>query len=318
MPILMGVSCSSLKKEGAPRALSAEHRSAARPEDVARVDEFFANGGKNGFHPPSDKTPDLNATDTAYVVELDQQRVYLYHHGELIAASRISSGRSGYRTETGSYSIGQKNLNHRSNLYGNYVSPDGRTVSSDIRAGYDPQPEGAHFVGSLMKYFQRFELKGSPTAMGFHQGVVPNHPASHGCIRLPASMASWFFTHVEKGTPVAINGSKFGVKPGTRQAGSGRRAPKKSIPAPLPEDGASPAPPDASGATTAAEAGAGAVPATPSATEPASTDSTTPVPASASPTPEAAAPAPGEPPRAPASDPPPSPEPATGGNQGVF
>ena len=248
--ILLGISCSSPKKGEAPKPLSAEQPSSARSEDVSKVDAFFANGGKHGFHPPADKTPDLTAADTAYVVELDQQRVYLYHHGELIAASRISSGRSGYRTETGSYSIGQKNLNHRSNLYGNYVSTGGRTVSSDVKAGYDPQPEGARFVGSLMKYFQRFERRGSPTAMGFHQGVVPNHPASHGCIRLPASMASWFFTHVEKGTPVTINGSKYGVKPGTRQSGSGRRAPKKFIPAKKPEAEAAP---NAPASTTAAD-----------------------------------------------------------------
>jgi lipoprotein-anchoring transpeptidase ErfK/SrfK len=307
IPLALGVSCSSLKKGEAPKAQSAEHPSSARPEDVATVDAFFTNGGKHGFHPPADKTPDLTAPDTAYVVELDQQRVYLYHQGELIAASRISSGRSGYRTETGTYTIGQKNLNHRSNLYGNYVSTGGRTVTSDVKAGYDPQPEGARFVGSLMKYFQRFERKGSPTAMGFHQGVVPNHPASHGCIRLPANMASWFFAHVEKGTPVTINGSKYGVKPGTRQAGGGRRAQKKFIPAKKPEGEAAP---DTPAGTTAAEAEGGTTPANPTAPEPTPSDTTPTAPAAATPTPEPAAPAPIEPAPAPAADSPPSPEPA--------
>ena len=309
IPLLLGVSCSSLKKGETPRAQSAEAPSSARPEDVATVDAFFANGGKHGFHPPAEKTPDLTAADTAYVVELDQQRVYLYHQGDLIAASRISSGRSGYRTETGTYSIGQKNLNHRSNLYGNYVTTGGRTVSSDVKAGYDPQPEGSRFVGSLMKYFQRFERKGSPTAMGFHQGVVPNHPASHGCIRLPASMASWFFTHVEKGTPVTINGSKYGVKPGTRQAGSGRRAPKKFIPAKKPEGEAATTAPEAPAGTTAAEAEGAAAPAPDAATP----DAAPPAPPPASPSPDPAAPAPAEPAPAPAADPAPTPEPAAGG-----
>lgn len=335
IPVLLGVSCSSLKKKDAATspeeaATAAEasasrssHPTSARPEDVAAVDAFFAKGGKHGFHPPADQTPNLSASDTAYVVELDQQRVYLYHQNKLIAASRISSGRSGYRTETGAYTIGQKNLNHRSNLYGSYVSTRGRTVSGDVKAGYDPQPAGSRFVGSLMKYFQRFERKGSPTAMGFHQGVVPSHPASHGCIRLPASMASWFFSHVKQGTPVTINGTKYGVKPGTRQAG-GRRPPKKFLPA---KKSSTPAAANPGTTTTEAEGGS---PTAPAATEPAAptpAPATTPEPtapepaAAAPPTPAPAAPAPPEPaapapvpaaPPAPAPAPA-APEPAAGG-----
>ena len=87
-----------------------------------------------------------------------------------------------------------------------------------------------------MKYFQRFERNGSPTAMGFHQGVVPSYPASHGCLRLPSKMAAWFFESMPKGTPVHINGTKYGVKPGTRQKGSRRSTrtvtPAKNTPAP--------------------------------------------------------------------------------------
>lgn len=311
IPMLLAVSCTSTKKDAGPTAGQGGMPEAARPEDVTKVDEFFSNGGKHGFHPPADKTPVLTAADSKYVVELDQQRVYLYHEGDLIAASRISSGRSGYRTETGSYVIGQKNLNHRSNLYGSYVSTGGRTVSGDVKAGYDPQPEGSRFVGSLMKYFQRFERKGSPTAMGFHQGVVPNHPASHGCIRLPASMASWFFANVQKGTPVQINGTKYGVKPGTRQAGGGRRAPKKFIPAQKPE----PAPADP--VTTGSDAeGTADMPAPAASTEspaPATTgDGTTTAPAPAEPAPEPAAPAPVPTPSEPAADPISPLEPASG------
>ncbi len=256
VPIVLSVSCASLKDRSGADGGAQGMPGAARPEDVAKVDEFFAKGGKHGFHPPADKTPDLTAANTKYVVELDQQRVYLYYNGELIAASRISSGRSGYRTETGAYTIGQRNLNHRSNLYGNYVSTGGQTVAGDVKAGYDQQPEGTRFVGSLMKYFQRFERSGSPTALGFHQGIVPAHPASHGCIRLPASMAAWFYAHIDKGTPVQINGTKYGVKPGTRQAG-GSRPPRRFAPAVKPGDGA-PEP-----GTTAAEAEGGLAPVPP-------------------------------------------------------
>ncbi|MFN0129297.1 MAG: L,D-transpeptidase [Verrucomicrobiales bacterium] len=296
VPFLMVASCTTLSKSAGSKDGPKEMPSTARPEDVAQVDAFFANGGKHGFHPPAEKTPDLNATDTQFVVELDQQRVYLYHQGELIAASRISSGRRGYRTETGKYTIGQKNLNHRSNLYGSYVTTGGRTVAGDVKAGYDPQPAGARFVGSLMKYFQRFERNGSPTAMGFHQGVVPNYPASHGCIRLPASMAAWFYANVDKGTPIQINGAKNGVKPGTRQSG-GRRPPRKFIPAAKPGDSA-----PAAGTTAAEAEGATATPPA-EPTTPAPTEETTTPDAPEPASPSAPTPAPAEPAAPPAAPP---------------
>lgn len=242
IPFLFGISCTSTKNETGepPAVLETKVTTTARPEDVARVDAFFKEGGKHGFHPPKDQSSLFTAAETLCIVELDQQRVYVYRGNELVAASRISSGRSGYRTETGSYTIGHRNRNHRSNLYGSYVGTGGRTLADDVKAGVDPQPEGSSFVGSLMKYFQRFERNGSPTAMGFHQGVVPSYPASHGCLRLPSKMAAWFFESMPKGTPVHINGTKYGVKPGTRQKGS-RRPPRAVTPAKITPDTPAPA-----------------------------------------------------------------------------
>ena len=289
IPFLFGISCTSTKNEtGEPPVVletkvTTKVTTTARPEDVARVDAFFKEGGKNGFHPPKDQSTQFTAAETLCIVELDQQRVYFYRGNELMAASRISSGRSGYRTETGTYTIGHRNLNHRSNLYGSYVSAGGRTLVDDIKVGVDPQPEGSSFVGSLMKYFQRFERDGSPTAMGFHQGVVPSYPASHGCLRLPSKMAAWFFESMPKGTPVHINGTKYGVKPGTRQKGSSR-SPRAATPAKNTPD--TPAP--AAGTSIDTETGAPVAAPPPAETLPSS-------PANDSPAP---------PPLAPAIDPP--------------
>lgn len=226
IPVLLLAACTSVKKPQEQAAGSGEIPRHVRSEDVAKVDEFFKGGGKGGFHPSADKTPALTAQNSAYVVELDQQRVYFYHGSDLIAASKIASGRAGYRTETGAYVIGQKNMNHRSNLYGSYVSSGGGTMVNDVSTRFDPVPVGGRFVGASMKYFQRFELPaGGTTAMGFHQGVVPGYPASHGCVRLPAHMAAWFFKVVQKGTPVYVNGKKYGVPYGTKQSRP-KRAPK--------------------------------------------------------------------------------------------
>ena len=37
-----------------------------------------------------------------------------------------------------------------------------------------------------------------------HQGYVPPHAASHGCIRLPRGMAERFFEAAPPGTPVIV------------------------------------------------------------------------------------------------------------------
>jgi lipoprotein-anchoring transpeptidase ErfK/SrfK len=267
VPMLVAVSCSSLKRPEPPGSGAVPIE--ARPEDIAKVDEFFNQGGKFGFHPGPESPHEFTPENSGYVVELDQQRVYFYHGSELVAASKLASGRPGYRTETGEYRIGQKNLNHRSNLYGNFVNSKGGTLVSDVTAGFDPTPVGGRFQGSLMKYFQRFDRAGrGPTAMGFHQGVVPGTPVSHGCVRLPGSMAAWFFKSVPSGTRVVIRGSKYGVPPGTKQKRA-RRAPKvhsslKELqPAPepqVPPAGAEDAVPPAAGGSGPGEPPAPAVP----------------------------------------------------------
>lgn len=205
-------------------------------EDVAAVNLFYKNGGKRGFHPS--QAPALTPEDTYFVVDLDGQRAYLYHRKKLIAVSSISSGVRYYRTETGDYTLGQKDLNHRSSSYGNFVNSKGGTVMSDVQNGFDPTPVGARFEGALMKYFMRFHYKGQSTAMGFHRGVLPGHPASHGCVRLPDSMAAWFYQNVPMHTPILVRGTKYGIPIGKSQ-GRPKRSPKvhsslKSKPAEAP------------------------------------------------------------------------------------
>ena len=229
----------------------------ARPEDVAAADEFFSKNNARGLIPPAESMKTLTAAEAGYVVELDQQRVYLFHGGTLLAYSKISRGRPKYRTETGAFVIGQREANHRSNIYGDYVgAKSGSLMMKDVIRGFDPTPAGAKFQGSLMKYFQRFDKAGGgSTAMGFHAGVLPGSPASHGCVRLPESMAKWFFENVPAGTPVYINGVKNGVPLGTKQTPP-KRSPKihPSLKAPeptapqsppaVPEDAAPSAPVD--------------------------------------------------------------------------
>ena len=228
--------CRSTRKEaGAPPAEAATANlgsptgplpSAIRPEDRAAVKAFYQKGGSGGFHLASDQLASpLTPDNTRFIVDLDAQQAYLYQGSRLAAYSSISSGQKYYRTETGDYTIGQKDLNHRSTTYGSFVTRSGSTLMGDVKAGYDPTPAGARFEGALMKYFMRLQHRSGPTAMGFHAGRLPGYPASHGCIRLPSKMAAWFFQHVPAGTPVIVRGSKYGVPYGSSQ-NRPKRAPK--------------------------------------------------------------------------------------------
>ena len=193
--------------------------------DVAAVNSFFKTNKTNGMLPPADQTPAINAANSKFIVDLDGQRTYFYVDNKLTAAAAIASGRRYYRTETGDFTVGQKDLNHRSSSYGNFVSRSGGTIMGDVKNGFDPTPAGARFQGALMKYFLRFHYRGSPTAMGFHKGALPGYPASHGCVRLPEKMAAWFFSKVPSGTPILVRGTKNGVAYGASQ-GRPKRSPK--------------------------------------------------------------------------------------------
>ena len=121
------------------------------------------------------------------VISIDKQRLTLYSDGEPIAHSRVSTGVPGHPTPTGVFSIIQKDRWHRSNIY--YNAP--------------------------MYFMQRITWSG----VAMHEGVVPNSPASHGCIRLPGAFARqmWgitrlgvrvIITHGEV-TPVAISNERL-------------------------------------------------------------------------------------------------------------
>lgn len=132
------------------------------------------------------------------VVSLKAQRACLYHRGELVAVSPISSGREGKRTPVGKFSVTEKSPDHRSSLYGNYVR-QGKVVKQNVDVRTGGQPAGSRFVGVPMPYFLRFS-----GAMGLHAGKVPGYPASSGCVRLPPRQAKRFFEAVKVGTPVIV------------------------------------------------------------------------------------------------------------------
>lgn len=106
------------------------------------------------------------------VVSLPAQQMTVYKGGIKIATTRISSGKAGYITPAGVFSILQKKRIHHSNLY-----------------DWAPMP-----------YMQRLTWSG----VALHAGRVPDYPASHGCIRLPHEFARQLFGVTDKGAHVLV------------------------------------------------------------------------------------------------------------------
>ena len=109
------------------------------------------------------------------VVSLAKQRIWVYGSTGLIAQSPVSTGKPGYRTPAGLFSVVQKRKYHRSNIYWNAPMP----------------------------YMQRITWSG----VTLHAGPVPGYPASHGCIRLPHQFAVnlWGMTKIGARVIVAPN-----------------------------------------------------------------------------------------------------------------
>jgi lipoprotein-anchoring transpeptidase ErfK/SrfK len=138
--------------------------------------------------------------NSSILVSLSRQRAYLMSNGEIAIDTPISSGKRAGMTPTGEYTILQKNADHRSNIYGDFVDSRGRVVRSGVSTKIDSAPSGTRFVGAPMKYFMRLTW----TGIGLHVGHLPGYPASHGCVRLPAEIAPLIYKKVKVGTPVKI------------------------------------------------------------------------------------------------------------------
>ncbi len=128
-----------------------------------------------------------------------EQKAFFYKGGEMVGVSVISTGREGFDTPPGSFKIQQKNIDHVSSKYGDYVDSQGNILMKDIDRTKDKMPPGARYAGAKMPFFMRVN-----GGVGMHEGFLPGYPASHGCIRMPGFMAEAFFNNVSVGTPITV------------------------------------------------------------------------------------------------------------------
>jgi lipoprotein-anchoring transpeptidase ErfK/SrfK len=138
--------------------------------------------------------------NTRIVVSIPKQRAYLMIGDQVVADGPVSSGRRGHETPHGHFNVMEKDPNHHSSLYGDFVDGSGRTVRAGVSARSDSAPSGTHFAGASMKWFLRLTGEG----VGMHIGILPGYPASHGCIRQSVDGAKLFYDYAKVGTSVDV------------------------------------------------------------------------------------------------------------------
>jgi lipoprotein-anchoring transpeptidase ErfK/SrfK len=142
----------------------------------------------------------LTPENISIVVSLSRQRLLVKAGDETAIDSPVSSGKKARPTPAGTFPILQKDPDHRSNVYGNFVDSRGRVVRGGISALIDSAPSGSHFEGAPMTWFMRLTWEG----VGMHVGILPGYAASHGCIRLPSQVAHDLYAKVKVGTVVRV------------------------------------------------------------------------------------------------------------------
>jgi len=190
---------------------------AAQARDYRSTDNPYTNRSNNSYYNLNSNSVPTYARDrsmydgsacwrqdvvggTNFIkIVLSEQKAYFYKGGRLAGVTPVSTGMAGHRTPTGNFRISEKEINHRSTLYGHYVDPRGYVLRSNVDVRSDRRPPGAVFRGASMDFMMR--VNGAVT---MHAGRVPGYPASHGCIRLPWHMAKIFFSHATVGTKVSI------------------------------------------------------------------------------------------------------------------
>lgn len=139
---------------------------------------------------------------TRVVIDLRRQIADVTIGGEPAGWAYVATGKEGFSTPAGEYTVLEKVVDKRSTLYGWIVDADGNTVNPDADIRKHKAPPGGEFVHAPMPYWMRLTWRG----IGLHAGRIPQpgEPASHGCIRLPEDFAPLLFERVQIGTPVQV------------------------------------------------------------------------------------------------------------------
>ncbi|MGC2080268.1 MAG: L,D-transpeptidase [Xanthobacteraceae bacterium] len=110
-------------------------------------------------------------------ISINQQKLHLYSDGGHVADTSIATGVPSLPTPLGVFSVFEKEVFHRSNIYS----------------------------GAPMPYMQRITWSG----VAMHEGESIGHRASHGCIRMPHDFAVRLYRFTKLNTRVIIANSEL-------------------------------------------------------------------------------------------------------------
>jgi hypothetical protein len=118
------------------------------------------------------------------IIELASQTFQAREDGKIIIQGRVTTGKAGYTTPRGKFTILDKEKMHISNRY------PIKDKERGIRGG------------AKMPYAQRITNSG----IFIHAGTLAEYPDSHGCIRVSYGDSMKLFRWTIKGTKVYIKG----------------------------------------------------------------------------------------------------------------
>lgn len=136
--------------------------------------------------------------NTHITIHLSKQRASLLVNNQVALDTPCCTGKAGKRTPKGHFKITSKIRNKRSNIFGSLYYKGRKVFGGDRRKYHGRYTK---YVGASLPYWMRITDDG----IGMHYSAyVHRHPGSNGCIRLPRTAASTFFSKTKVGTPVLI------------------------------------------------------------------------------------------------------------------
>ncbi len=127
---------------------------------------------KEAQHVSKEPFGDIPKGPIEIFVSIDQQKLHLYSDGMHVADTSVATGVPSLPTPLGVFSVIQKQVFHRSNIYS----------------------------GAPMPFMQRITWSG----VALHEGENIGHRASHGCIRMPRDFAMRLYQFTKLGARVIV------------------------------------------------------------------------------------------------------------------
>lgn len=153
---------------------------------ASRPDTPLPDTANQETEPPARTPKDPADTDLRYALPKAKSRALTIYLGSqtfeyveddrVIASGEVSSGSAQHPTPQGDFRVQSKQKNKRSGSYTNYFNQN------------TPMPYALQFHGP---YY-------------VHEGWLPGHADSHGCVRLSYENAHFVFSRMQVGDPVRV------------------------------------------------------------------------------------------------------------------